>query len=107
IPDTRWIDARSFPVRARYRAPVQIISHWKVTGLDSAGFLRGATSKWVTVNPRDFILGDADGGIVIPRALVRQVLEQTEALTAKEEEIRKHLNNGLSLADALKQFGHV
>ncbi|HLT98768.1 MAG TPA: RraA family protein [Burkholderiaceae bacterium] len=107
IRDTRWIDAQSFPVMASYRTPVQSISRWKVTGWDIPVFLRGATSKWVTVNPGDFILGDADGGIVIPRALVRQVLEETEALTAKEEEIRKHLNNGLSLADALKQFGHV
>ncbi|HEY9281420.1 MAG TPA: RraA family protein [Eoetvoesiella sp.] len=107
IRDTRWIDAQSFPVMARFRTPVQSISRWKVNAWQVPVFLRGATSSWVTVNPGDFILGDSDGGIVIPQAVVKVVLEQAEALTQKEQAIRKDLEKGMSLAEALKQYGHV
>jgi 4-hydroxy-4-methyl-2-oxoglutarate aldolase len=69
--------------------------------------LPGATSRWVEVAPGDFILGDEDGAIVIPARVVDQVLEQAEAISAKEKEIRSDLASGLSLADALAKYGHV
>lgn len=107
LRDIRWIDAQSFPVMACYRTPVQSISRWKVNAWQVPVFLRGATSKWVAVRPGDFILGDSDGGIVIPQEIVSTVLEQAEALTKKELAIREDLKNGMSLADALKQYGHI
>lgn len=107
IRDTRWIDAQSFPVMARFRTPVQSISRWKVNAWQVPVFLRGATSTWVTVQPGDFILGDGDGGIVIPQKVVLEVLRQAEALTKQEQAIRLDLGKGMSLADALNQYGHV
>lgn len=107
LRDTRWIDAQKFPVMARFRTPVQSISRWKVTAYQVPVFLRGATSKWVPVRPGDFILGDCDGGIVIPQEIVKDVLERAEELTRQEKEIRKVLEGGMSLADALKKYGHI
>lgn len=107
IRDIRWIGEQGFPVYARYRTPVQSIGRWKVTGCQVPVFLRGATSTYVQVSPGDFILGDEDGVIVIPSALVQQVLAEAERLTAIERDIRIDLKNGLTLADALKKYGHV
>lgn len=107
IRDIRWIGEQGFSVYARYRTPVQSIGRWKVTGSQVPVFLRGATSTYVQVNPGDFILGDEDGVIVIPAALVQQVLKEAERLTAIERDIRIDLKNGLTLADALKKYGHV
>ena len=69
--------------------------------------MRGATSKYVTVSPNDFVLGDEDGVIVIPAGILNDVLTRSEALTQKEVLIRAELSAGLSLAEALKKFGHV
>ena len=66
IRDVRWLGELGFPVFARYRAPVQSIGRWKVTGWQTSVVLRGATTKWVTVDPGDFILADEDGAIVVP-----------------------------------------
>lgn len=107
IRDIRWIRESGFPVFARYRTPVQSITRWKVTGAQVPVFLRGATSRLVRVDPGDFILGDDDGVIVVPADLVESVLVETEALTAKEVAIREELANGLSLQQALSQYGHV
>ncbi|MEK6289806.1 MAG: RraA family protein [Paraburkholderia tropica] len=107
IRDVRWLKKQEFPVFARYRSPVQSIARWKVNGCQVPVFLRGATVKFVTVNPGDFILADEDGAIIIPHHLVVQVLEEAERLTNIEVAIRSELAQGLSLSEALKKFGHV
>src|SRR5690606_11357223 len=107
VRDVRWIAAQQFPVYARYRTPVQSIGRWKVTGCQIPVYMRGATTPLVLVRPGDFILGDDDGVIVIPFEVVEQVLEESEALTQKEVQIRERLQDGLTLAQALEQFGHV
>ena len=107
VRDVRWLKHHSFSVYARYRSPVQSIGRWKVNGYQVPVAIRGATPKYVEVKPGDFILADEDGAIVIPAHLVEEVLEKTEALTRQEEQIRKELSNGLTLADALAKYGNV
>lgn len=107
IRDVRWIGQRRYPVFARYRTPVQSIGRWKVNAWQVPVKLRGATSRYVEVAPGDFILGDEDGVLAIPAKVVEQVLVEAEKLTRTEVSIRKELSQGLSLADALKKFGHV
>lgn len=107
IRDVRWLGQLGFPVYARYRTPVQSIGRWKVTAWQVPVTLRGATTKWVKVEPGDFILADDDGAIVIPQSIVPKVLEESERLTGVEVKIRAELAHGLSLDEALKKYGHV
>lgn len=107
IRDIHWLAAHGFPVYARYRTPTQSIGRWKVTGHQVPVMMRGATSRRVQVSPGDFVLADEDGAIIIPQRLVKEVLVEAERLTAIEVGIRKELENGMTLADALKKYGHV
>lgn len=107
VRDIKWIGEKGFSVFARYRTPVQSIGRWRVTGYQIPVFIRGATVPFVQVNPGDFILGDEDGVIVIPNSLAEQVLVEAERLTQIEINIRSELKAGMSLADALKKYGHV
>ncbi|VVE66793.1 aldolase [Pandoraea anapnoica] len=107
IRDVRWIGMQDYPLFARYRTPVQSIGRWKVDSWQTPVSLRGAVSRWVEVRPGDFILGDEDGVIVIPAALVDEVLIEAERLTEKERSIRAELQQGLSLSEALAKYGHV
>ncbi len=107
IRDVRWIRQHGFPVVARYRTSVQSIGRWKVNGCQVPVAMRGATSKFVIVNPGDFILADEDGAIVVPAGIVEQVLIEAERLTKIEADIRRELSDGLRLADALAKYGHV
>jgi regulator of RNase E activity RraA len=61
----------------------------------------------VTIAPGDFILADEDGALVVPASLVAQVLDGAERLTRIEVAIRSELSAGLTLAEALKKYGHV
>lgn len=107
VRDLRWIGEHGFPVFARYRSPVQSIGRWKVNACQVEVSVRGAAGSLIKVRPGDFILGDEDGVIVIPQELAEQVLIESERLTRKEEDIRKELKAGLTLAEALAKFGHV
>lgn len=107
IRDVRWIGEHQFPVYARYRTPVQSIGRWKVTAHQIPVYMKGATAARVLVRPGDFILADEDGAIVIPTEVVSRTLEEAEALTRTEQSIRVELGKGLTLAQALAQYGHV
>lgn len=107
IRDIRWLGELGFAVFARYRTPVQSIGRWKVTAWQVPAFVRGAGAGLVEVKPGDFILGDEDGVIAIPADIAEKVLIKAERLTAIEKNIRIELKNGLTLAEALKKFGHV
>lgn len=107
VRDVRWIGQLGFPVYARYRTPIQSIGRWKVNASQVPVAVRGATVREVAVSPRDFILADEDGALVIPDAVVVQVLERAEKLTRIEVAIRSELSAGLTLAEALEKYGHV
>jgi 4-hydroxy-4-methyl-2-oxoglutarate aldolase len=107
VRDVAWLGRHRFPVFARYRTPVQSIGRWRVTGYGAAVVMPGATARFVTVDPGDFVLADEDGAIVVPVAVLDEVLERGEAMLAQERRIRVELGRGLSLAEALSRFGHV
>lgn len=107
VRDLAWLKRLDFPVYARYRTPIQSIGRWKVTGSGTPVSLPGATARHVDVKPGDFILGDEDGALVIPAAVVLEVLERAEEMGATEQQIRSDLASGLSLSDALAKYGHV
>jgi regulator of RNase E activity RraA len=107
VRDVRWIGQLGFPVYARYRTPIQSIGRWKVDASQVPVLVRGATVRQVTIAPGDFILADEDGALVVPASLVAQVLDGAEKLTRIEVAIRSELSAGLTLAEALKKYGHV
>ena len=60
----------------------------------------------VRVSPGDFIVGDKDGIVVVPRARVTEVLEKALALKAAEQRIVEATLAGATLAEARKQASY-
>jgi 4-hydroxy-4-methyl-2-oxoglutarate aldolase len=56
--------------------------------------ISGHLTKWVTISPGDFIFGDSDGILVIPKELTVEVLEAAERVQEIEEEQRARLRAG-------------
>jgi regulator of RNase E activity RraA len=59
----------------------------------------------VRVNPGDYVFGDEDGIMIIPRAITIEVLEKAEAVCARENRIRDAIDGSTSLADLYTKFG--
>jgi 4-hydroxy-4-methyl-2-oxoglutarate aldolase len=107
VRDSQWIAKHEIPVYAKYRSPVQSIGRWKVTACQIPVVMPGATSKHVEVRPGDFILGDADGIVVVPAEHIDTVLAEAERITARETEIRAELDRGAALDVVLKRYGRI
>lgn len=107
VRDRDGIVKAGIPVYAKYRSPVQSIGRLKVTGCQLPVTMPGATSRHVTVAPGDFVLGDADGVVVVPAALVDAVLEEAERITARERVIRGDVQAGAPLGSILGRYGKV
>jgi len=107
VRDSAWIVQHGIPCYAKYRSPVQSITRWKVTGCQVAVDVPGATSRRVHVSPGDFILGDADGVVVVPARLALEVLEEAERITERETSIRTDIRSGADLGIVLRRYGRI
>ena len=56
------------------------------------------------VLPGDILRGDGDGIVAIPQLHENEVLTVAEEIDATEEKIRRAVLDGMSLADARRQF---
>jgi len=59
----------------------------------------------VRVEPGDYVVADRDGIVVIPAAMLDEVLERAEEVVATENEIRTAVRNGVAPLDAYDQYG--
>ena len=89
LRDTRLVMEMQFPVFCRFRSSASSIGRWEI-------------KEWMTairigdtvINPDDFVLGDCDGVVIIPKALTMDVLEQTEATVKRKTGMRADLEKG-------------
>lgn len=107
VRDSDGIARHGIPVYSRYRSPVQSITRWKVTGCGIPVVMPGATSRRVSVRPGDFVLGDADGVVVIPAEHIAFVLDEAERITERENRIRQEIDGGAALDVVLGRYGRT
>jgi 4-hydroxy-4-methyl-2-oxoglutarate aldolase len=87
--------------------PIYSRGSWMRTGKDRVqleGTQVPVTIGQARVTPGDLLRGDADGVVVIPRALEDQVLAAAEEIDAAESAIREAVRSGLRLGEAREQF---
>lgn len=65
------------------------------------------TIDGVTINPGDYIFGDTDGVVVIPKERIDEVLDRAFALIADENLVRTHLLQGDSLEKVYTEIGAI
>jgi regulator of RNase E activity RraA len=99
VRDTAAILALRFPVFCKFRSPADAKGRWNVVDFDCPVTLGG-----VPVRPGDFIVGDADGVVVVPAELAVEVLLEAEQVVGEENEVRRRVLNKESVADLYMQF---
>lgn len=96
IRDSQEIKADSFPVFARAVVP-------NAGGAEYAGELGIAVQcGGLPVAPEDWVLGDEDGVVLVPRDRVREALAAAERLQAVERELTAAVRAGADLAALLR-----
>ncbi len=100
VRDIRPIRRMKFPVFHGGIAPLDSKGRGKVAEIDVPIHVAG-----VAVAPGDLVVGDADGVVVVPRAVEATALEKAFAKVRGENDTRQELERGAKLADVFARHG--
>lgn len=89
-----------FPSWSRGYTPRDIVGHWLPKSVDIEIRIGD-----VTVAPGDYVLGDRDGLLRVPKASVGEVLEKAERAIATENLVRKAILDGVDPQAAYLRHG--
>jgi regulator of RNase E activity RraA len=98
--DIDYILELGFPLFCRYRTPADVMGRWKLVSygqpiqIGEVGIRRG-----------DFVVGDKDGVIVIPKQITLEVLAKSEEVVNTENLVRKAVLEGVHPVDAFRKYG--
>jgi regulator of RNase E activity RraA len=99
VRDIRAIRALHFPVFHAGIAPLDSKGRGKVAEIDVPIECAG-----VKVAPGDLVVGDADGAIVVPRAVEIETLSRAFAKVTGENQTRDELAAGTKLKDVFAKY---
>jgi regulator of RNase E activity RraA len=94
VRDSVYLIKMGFPVFARYRNPVEAFGRWMMLDYQVPIRIHGELIESIIVNPGDFIFGDLDGVVVVPRELTLPVLEECERIIGIEDTAREEFARG-------------
>ncbi|OJJ69683.1 hypothetical protein ASPBRDRAFT_130515 [Aspergillus brasiliensis CBS 101740] len=89
--------------------PLFTAGRWMRTGKDRVqvgGVNESVGIGKVRVNPRDIVVADANGVVIVPRHRAREVAEVAQKIEKSEEGIREMIVNGATIGEARKQLGY-
>jgi regulator of RNase E activity RraA len=99
VRDVRKIEELGFPVFAAGIKPVDSMGRGIVTACNVP-----VECGEVMVHPGDFVFADFDGVIVVPRAMVKEVIKLATDKARRENDSRAELMQGAFLRDVFAKF---
>ena len=102
--DCGHLIAMGFPVFARYRSPVEAFGRYMLLNVQVPIRIAGELTETVLVNPGDFIFGEEDGALVIPKDLTLQVLLECERIKGLEDQARRDFARGDDPAEVFFRY---
>ena len=96
-----------FTVCARGTSPIESYRNWRINATNITIGMPGTLTMWVRVDPGDWIIGGADGVMVIPQDIAMEVLVKAEEIERKEQGMRDDFQKGMSFDDAYKKWGRA
>jgi regulator of RNase E activity RraA len=100
IRDVNFLLALGFQTWARFFTPRDIVGWWLPKATDVE-----ITIGAVRIAPGDYLLGDRDGLLRVPRAIAEEVVTKAEAAIATENKVRTAILAGVDPQDAYLRFG--
>ena len=102
VRDVAYLQKIGFPVYALGIVPSTSVSHYRFAGANIPVVCDG-----VPVNAADFIVADADGVVVVPRASAAPVLKLAQEMDFKEHSMYATIEKFKSIQEAVKKFGRL
>jgi regulator of RNase E activity RraA len=98
--DTDFILELGFPVFCSFTTPKDIVGRWVPDR-----FGEPLTIGEVSISTGDYLLADRDGVVIIPGAIVDEVVSKTEEVLQTENTVRTAILAGMDPQEAYLKFG--
>ena len=100
VRDAEFIIGLGFQVWHRYFTPRDIVGYWLPDAFDQP-----VKIGEVSITPGDYLFGDLDGLIRIPKEAIESVLGLAEAAMAQENRVRTAILEGVDPQEAYLKYG--
>jgi 4-hydroxy-4-methyl-2-oxoglutarate aldolase len=102
VRDVDFVNAMNYPVFAKFKCSASSVGRWDIVDCQVAIKI-GKT----VVHPGDFVFGDIDGVVIVPKAITLDVLAAAEDVFERERGMREELRRGVSVTDAYAKYGSL
>lgn len=102
VRDLDFVNRMGYPVFARFQSAASSIGRWAIREWQVTIRIGNTV-----IHPGDFVFGDTDGVVIVPRALTLEVLQAAEDIFKREGGMREELRRGVSVKDAYARYGSL
>ena len=88
-----------FPVFACYHSPLTAVYRYNIIDFNNPIMIGE-----VKINPGDYVFGDIDGVVCIPKEIIDDVINQAEEVKEKEDIVRGELSAGKNIRDLFEKY---
>lgn len=96
-----------FTACVRGTSPIESSSRWRIDALNVTIGMPGTMTSRVRVSPGDWIIGEADGVVVVPQAIAMEALIKAEEVERREQGMREDFARGMSFDEAYQKWGRA
>jgi regulator of RNase E activity RraA len=108
IRDARLVrEIEGLGVFARYTSPIESLRRSRIHDIEIPISMTGTTTSQVRVDPGDWIFGDEDGVLVIPKDALDEVVAKAEEAKDIEDKVRKEVQAGVPVTDVYNKYGRL
>lgn len=97
--DVDFILNLGFPVFCKYYTPSDVVCRWNVKTLGEPIKIGD-----LIITSGDYVIGDIDGVVIIPKELARKVVDKTEIYINTESKLRKDILSGVDPQEAYLKY---
>ncbi len=102
VRDVDFINAMGYPVFAHFKCSASSVGRWNIKEYQVSIKVRHTV-----IHPGDFVFGDIDGVVIVPKDIVLDVLVAAEDVYRREGAMREELRRGVPIKDAYAKYGSL
>ncbi|MFH1007389.1 MAG: hypothetical protein V1800_07805 [Candidatus Latescibacterota bacterium] len=105
IRDTKnHLQIPDWGVFCKFTSPLEQGPREISTDVNVPVFMKGSLTIYVQVNPGDWIFGDCDGVVLVPKDMAEQVLIDAEEIVERENIARAKMREGMDPKEVREQY---